>query len=248
MNRVVKRSIIALIIVVVLVACVLGVMVYRFVGETKKMTPLASGKVVNGIYAVKDDFVNLYVVRAGDGFVVIDGANDAEKVRAELKKLEIDPAKVLAVFLTHSDNDHVGAVKLFTAAKVYMGRAEEQMVNGKTVRMAVFHNAFDLAHELLDDGQTVAVGDVKVRAIATPGHTPGSTCFVVNDAYLFTGDTLGLSGGAVTAFNELFNMDTAGEIDTIKSKILPLKGVKYVFTAHHGMSDDFGKAMASWKK
>jgi hydroxyacylglutathione hydrolase len=248
MNKVVKRSIIAVAVVVFLVACALGVMIYRFIGETKKMAPLATGKVVNGIYAVKDDFVNLYVIRAGEGFVVIDGANDAENVRTELKKLDIDPAKVRAVFLTHTDNDHVAAVKLFPSAKVFIGKNEEQMVNGTAVRMFVFHNSLERAYEPIEDGQVVTVGDAKIRAIATPGHTPGSTSYLVNDAYLFTGDTMGLRDGVATQFNELFNMDTATQLVTIKTRIASLQGVKYIFTAHHGTSDDFNRTMRGWKK
>ncbi len=42
----------------------------------------------------------------------------------------------------------------------------------------------------VEDGQILKAGDVSVRVIATPGHTPGSVCFLVADRYLLSGDTL----------------------------------------------------------
>jgi hydroxyacylglutathione hydrolase len=248
MRKGVRNAVLVAVVLVVLIVGVLGAMTVRFVMETRKMSPLQTGMVVEGVYAVKDDFVNLFVIKKGDSIVVVDGANDAGVVGAELAKLKIDPTKVSAVFLTHTDNDHVAAVGLFPRAKLYIGTDEEQLLDGRRHRMFIFNNSLTRSYEKLTDGQVISVGDIRVKAISAPGHTPGSFCFFVNDAYLFTGDTLALRDGAVFTFNEFFNMDTKTEEKTIRDRIAPLRGVKYIFTAHYGSSDNFAKAFAAWQK
>ncbi|TAL32927.1 MAG: MBL fold metallo-hydrolase [Spirochaetes bacterium] len=248
MKKGVKNAFLVAIVLVVLIVGFLGAMTVRFVMETRKMSPLPTGIVAEGVYAVKDDYVNLFVIKKGDSIVVVDGAIDAGVVSAELAKLKIDPAQVRAVFLTHTDNDHVAAVGLFPRAKVYIGTEEEQLLDGRLHRMLIFNNSLTRSYEKLADGQVIVLGDIRVKAISTPGHTPGSFCFLVNDSLLFTGDTLALRDGAAMTFNELFNMDTATEETTIRSRIAPLRGVKYVFTAHYGFSDNFAKVFAAWQK
>jgi hypothetical protein len=46
----------------------------------------------------------------------------------------------------------------------------------------------------MSDGDTLAVGRARLTAIRTPGHTPESTCYVLDDAAVFTGDTLFTKG------------------------------------------------------
>ncbi len=61
----------------------------------------------------------------------------------------------------------------------------------------------------LADGDVVETGDLRIRAIHTPGHTDGMLAFVVNDIECFTGDTLfagsvgGVHAPAATSFQDL---------------------------------------------
>lgn len=50
------------------------------------------------------------------------------------------------------------------------------------------------AHTALDDGATLTIGGVRLTALRTPGHTPESTCYLLDDGALFSGDTLSLAG------------------------------------------------------
>jgi hydroxyacylglutathione hydrolase len=74
----------------------------------------------------------------------------------------------------------------------------------------------------------------ELKIFFTPGHTIGSASYLVNDGYLFTGDTLSIKNSKMDVFNEFFNMDTAVERVSIE-KIKALSGVKYIFTAHYGI-------------
>jgi glyoxylase-like metal-dependent hydrolase (beta-lactamase superfamily II) len=83
--------------------------------ETAKMSPLDSGEVVKGVYAIRDDYVNLYLVCCGEGLVGVDAGIDEGRVQREMDKLGLKAQDVAAVFLTHTDTDHVGAINLFPA-------------------------------------------------------------------------------------------------------------------------------------
>ncbi len=214
---------------------------YIFRSETKKMSPQDTGEIISGIYAVKTQFVDLYLVKGAGGYIAIDAGNDAKETALAMKSLGIDPLTVSAVFLTHTDADHTAAVPLFTKAKVYISKAEAAMVNGATHRFFIFNNSLPRPYETLDDARTVTVDGISVKGISTPGHTPGSMCYLVNGSYLFTGDTLSLHEGRAELFNEAFNMDSKREKSSI-GKLAALRGVKLVLTAHYGYTDNFAGA------
>ena len=243
MKKRTKRIIIGFALAAVLICTALAVLLVKLHQETSGMSPLATGEIIPGVYAVKDGYVNFFLLKGTDGFIAIDAGNSPGVAREEMQRLSIGPRKVAAVFLTHSDQDHVAALELFANAAIYLSKDEEQMVNGKTPRFIVIHNKKVPKYNLLGDNQVIEVSGLKVAAIAVPGHTPGSMCYIVNDTSLFTGDTMSLKNGRADIFNEFFNMDTKTERDSIRKLAAP-QGLKYVFTAHHGYSEA-GKAFAN---
>ena len=244
MKKTTKRIWTAFGVVFVLMILLLGWYLIKMNSETGKMSPSATQEITSGVYAIKDNYVNLFLIKGTDGYIAIDAGNSLNVVRQEMQKLSIDPLKVVAIFLTHTDFDHVAALDLFANAKIYISKAEEQMVNGKTPRFVVINNKRIAHYELLDDNQTINVSGLKVRGIATPGHTPGAMSYVINDAYLFVGDTMSLKNGKADLFNEFFNMDSETGKESIK-KLAALQNIKYIFTAHYGFTDDAGKALGN---
>ena len=119
---------------------------------------------------------NAYVIvdpAAGEA-AIVDLPAEGEKVLEATAGL-----RVAKIILTHTHPDHwfsYDLLKAATAAPVYCHPAEVQMPAG--------HIDVPLA-----DGLELSVGNVAVRAIHTPGHTPGSVCFLVG-RYLIAGDTL----------------------------------------------------------
>ncbi|MFA5970735.1 MAG: MBL fold metallo-hydrolase [Lentimicrobiaceae bacterium] len=214
----------------------------------KEMTPVETGETVKNVYSVKDSFVNFYMIRDGENYIAIDAGNDKSNIQQELKKLDIDNGKVVAILLTHTDGDHVAGISLFKNADVYLSKQEEQMINGNKSRFLVFGNKIDSdKYILIEDQQIINMGNTKIQCFLVPGHTPGSTCYLINDSLLFTGDALRLSQGKVEKFYGFFNMDTETASQSI-GKIVQIPGVQYLFTAHNGYSDDFKKAARDWTK
>lgn len=248
MNRKVKRILLIPGIIILLIIAVFAAYMIRFKLATKSMTPVETMRIVDNIYSIKDSFVNLFLIKDGEQFIAIDGGNDADVIEKEMGKLKINPDKITAVFLTHTDNDHIAAIKLCKNARIFISRQEEQMINGKKSRFLFFKNTiFNRQYELVDDQRTVTMGNTLIRGILTPGHTPGSMCWLVNNKYLFTGDVLGLKNGKIAEFSSFFNMDSEAASRSV-DKIAKLTEPEYLFTAHYGYTGDFKNAVKDWGK
>lgn len=248
MNKIVRKVLIGLGIIIGLLVMVVGGFFYKFSSETSKMTPMETGKVSEHGYAIKDEFVNMYLIKDSLGYIAIDAGKDLKIIATELKKLNIKPEEVIAILLTHSDMDHVAGIPLFPNAKLYMARNEVKMLNGEKQKVPGYNNSISRTdYILLDDKQTFEIGKHKIICILTEGHTSGSMCFQVNDKYLFTGDILSLHDGKLSQSVKFFDLDHDMATKSI-SKITNIPNVEYILTSHWGISKDYKKAVNSWKE
>lgn len=248
MNKTLKSILIGIGIIIVILVLMLAGFWLKMKSELKNMHVSETKEVVSGVFAIKDSFVNMFIVKDSDNYVAIDAGADVKTIRNELDKLNIDSSKVVAVLFTHCDGDHTAALSMFKNASVYLSRQEEQMINGKTAKMMFVHNSISRDdYNLLDDQQDLIIKNTHIKCIATPGHTPGSVCYVVNNKYLFVGDAFGLKDGKIDKPNSFFSADMKTAVQSL-SKIANLPAVQYVFTAHNGYSNDYKKAMVDWKK
>ena len=247
MNKIVKRILIVIGIIALLFTLISVGFIMKFKSETKGMHIIETKKIINNIYSINDSFVNLFLIQDGNQYIAVDAGNNIEKVTGELKKLNINPDKIIAVMLTHTDRDHVAALKLFKNAKVYFSAQEVQMINGKKSKFLFFGNKIDSKeYTLLQDQQILTIGNIKIKGILTPGHTSGSMCYLVNDKYLFVGDALSIKDGKIGKFNEFFNMDHKMAIKSIVN-ITKLPEAEYIFSAHYGYTNDYKNAVKDWK-
>jgi glyoxylase-like metal-dependent hydrolase (beta-lactamase superfamily II) len=147
-----------------------------------------------------------YAVDTPDGLVLIDTGleSSAAGLRLQLRALNLDPARLRAILLTHVHADHsLGAARLReeTGAKVYAGRADCPPLRAGGPReafLSTFHMPTVTIHPTIVDvelagGETIEVGDAKFQVIPAPGHTPGSVCYLLERRglrALFTGDVV----------------------------------------------------------
>jgi glyoxylase-like metal-dependent hydrolase (beta-lactamase superfamily II) len=127
---------------------------------------------------------NCYVVhREGQTqCILIDPGYDANQVLSFLEEKGLSPE---AILLTHGHFDHVGAVRdlvALTDCPVYLHPEETTMPPQMTAGPLYYTHP-------LAWGQTLSLAGMQIDVFHTPGHTPGSVCFAIEDL-LFTGDTL----------------------------------------------------------
>jgi glyoxylase-like metal-dependent hydrolase (beta-lactamase superfamily II) len=109
---------------------------------------------------------------------VVDPAWDVDRIVEMAQEQDVTIAKIL---ITHSHFDHINGVEELlnrTKAKVYINKAEAEFMK------AVWPDLVKVG-----SGDTTDVGDVRITFLHTPGHTPGSQCFLVQHN-LISGDTL----------------------------------------------------------
>ena len=169
-----------------------------------------------------------------------------------MKWLELEPASIQHILLTHLDTDHVGAVErdsagLFRNAKLYLGETENKYLTGEARRRVLFGHyklpmvKTDNEKRLLKDGEVFYIDDIKVEAILVPGHTFGHLVYLIDDAYLFTGDTIWFGpDGGYSFLNSLAEDNELAKSSLVKlEKIIKERGISpKIISGHTGWTDD----------
>ena len=127
---------------------------------------------------------NCYIIHAESGTAacVIDPGFTPEIV---LDYLDNHGLNCEAILLTHGHFDHVGGVKEIaaeTGCKVYLHAADLSMPPMMTAGQLYYTHTYD-------EGDTLHLAGLDISVIHTPGHTPGSVCYLCQ-GHLFSGDTL----------------------------------------------------------
>ena len=163
---------------------------------------------------------NVWIVGNGTECVIIDSPHDAAAIINQVKG-----RTVKAILLTHAHNDHIGAAREVAeavGAPICLNREDlvlwEQEYPDATP---------DQYHE---DGDEFEVGGAVLKAIHTPGHSPGSTCFYLeSEGTVFTGDTL-FNGGPGATGRSYSDYPTI--LTSIRERLLTLPAETVVRTGH----------------
>lgn len=161
-----------------------------------------------------------YMLVSGDEAIVVDPGQHIDYYENLAKQKN---AKIEHVLDTHCHADHISGGPVLaknTGAKYWIAASEMQ--------------GSDMEFNGLVDGQTFDFGtsQLQVLAIPTPGHTPGSTSFFVNDKYLLSGDTVFVSGlgrpdlgGKAKEWSQLL-------YDTVSTKLTAIADDVTILPAH----------------
>lgn len=224
--------------------------------------PLNTGWIDENVACVREWVANIFFYRRGETTIMIDAGYNYDRLAEKMGWLEIDAKSIRHILITHQDTDHVGAVEadglgLFKKAKLYIGEIENRYLTGE-VRRRVMHRLYKLPQvtinnkkQLLKDGETFKIGNIKIHAFLVPGHTWGHMVYMIDDKYLFTGDTIwfGADGGYsfISALAES-NKLAVRSLGILEQKLKKMCVKPLFITGHTGFTDNFEFAFAHKEK
>jgi glyoxylase-like metal-dependent hydrolase (beta-lactamase superfamily II) len=177
----------------------------RGAGAEFELCVLPVGTFENVVYVVRDP-------ETREGYV-IDAGWEPDTIASA-----VADTNVKGILITHGHNDHhdqLDALKSRIGAPAGIGEADKGMLKSPP--------EFTIA-----DGQELRFGTAVMRAVHTPGHTPGSTCFVVGNV-LFSGDTL-FPGGPGNTKTSTGDFPTI--IRSIRDRLFSLPDETTVYPGH----------------
>lgn len=180
---------------------------------------------------------NTYVASGAPGRCVLvdpgcEAGAELDRVLARLRGLGFKPE---AILLTHGHMDHtygVAALQREFGIPVYMSPADKPVIEyfQRVAKFGIPVPDASFTTTDISDGSVISAGGLTFKVIGTPGHSPGSVCFLEQDqGVLFTGDTL--FAGAIGR-SDLYGGDYDQEIRAIMEKLMWLPGPTVIYPGH----------------
>ncbi len=218
--------------------------------------PAPPEHVYGNVYMVGTCGITVLLITTSDGHFLIDGATDeaADGIAQNIRSLGFDPKDVRTLLATHEHLDHAGGLarlKRITGAQFAVREAaREAMASGLPASndpQHGIHPAFPriTADTIIEDGDTVKIGNQAITVMATPGHSPGGTSYRWTSCdkgrcYHFVyADSL----GAVSADAYRFS-DHPDYVTTLRNSMARIEAITdcdILITPHPSQSNFFGR-------
>ena len=214
-------------------------------------------KIFGNLYFVGTKFVSSHVIDTGDGLILLDSnfPQCTYLVTEGMRKVGLNPMDIKYILHSHGHYDHIGGTKALvqlTGAKTIIGKSDVPFVNGTVDLTWAKELGFEFKESfepdiVLNDGDKFELGKTKIRAVSTPGHTPGTMSYFFNvddgkNTYI-----AGMQGGAgvnslTNAFLKEYNLPISCREDFVNSmEKIKNEHVDILIGNHPGDVDTKGK-------
>lgn len=246
-----------------------GTVIKPIVAKGKYMfSPINDEKIGENIYALKDKDVNFFIYKKANDIIAIDsGYKNSKKSMEKFKIYNINESDISNVFITHLDLDHAGGIdsrcnKLFPNAEINIGEIEEKYLKYELFRKKIWFIGLKTPilllnnYNTLKDRQIIYVGTIKIQAFLVAGHTLGHLCYLIDDKYIFTGDSIILIKGKGYSFYNQWNVDSSINMKSLEQlkNIIDYSIIEKVITSHSGYTKNIHNAflhineLPKWRK
>lgn len=220
--------------------------------------PLNTGRIDDHVSCIREWIANIFFYTKNGTTIMIDAGYNYDCLVEKMRWLDIDPADIKDVLITHQDTDHVGALErdsagLLKHATLHISEIENRYLTGEA-RRKVFFGCYTLPQvyidnprHLLQDGDVFQIGDIKVEALLVPGHTLGHMVYLVDDKYLFTGDTIWFGADGGYSFINVLAIDNKlakRSLAELEKKLRDRGLTPLIITGHTGWTDNLDWAFA----
>jgi hydroxyacylglutathione hydrolase len=173
---------------------------------TTRVVQLEVGPMANFSYIIADE--------TNSGVAIVDPSWDLEKTYTILGN---NKWRATMIINTHNHFDHVlGNEQIASRTGARIAQHQDSNWEGKYVSIT--------------DGEQIPLGDTVIKVLHTPGHSKESISLLVNDEFIFTGDTLFVGGcGRV----DLLGGDVNDMYDSLYNKVLQLNEDLIVYPGHN---------------
>lgn len=147
-----------------------------------KIEMLTTGFYFTNSYIISNDKKECIIIDPGLGYG--EAANAINKTY-----------KPLAILITHAHMDHIDGIKYFKDLPIYLYKDEKRVLDDSNLNLynmigkTIPFDESELNIKYVSDLEEINISDFKFMVYHTPGHTPGSCCYLMGND-LFTGDTL----------------------------------------------------------
>lgn len=198
--------------------------------------PLPAFRIWGNLFFVGNQDAASYLLSTPEGLVLFDTnyPSATPQLLQSIRSCGFAPEEIRWILHTHGHYDHMGATTLLwqlSGARLFLGRADRDLLLARPELSLACEGGSDMdlrflkSVEPLEDGQSLLLGDTVVKAVATPGHTPGAMSYFFS---LSDGDTscrVGLHGGAglntlTRTFQETYGVNWRGDFAASLEKLL----------------------------
>ena len=144
-------------------------------------------RMFGGLYFVGTRPASTHIIDTGDGLIMLDSGypQSLYLVTEGIREMGFSPMDIKYIVHSHGHYDHLGATKALvelTGAKTFIGEQDVPYANGSVNLTWANELGYDYVEAFepdvaLRDGDTIELGNVCIKAIHTPGHTPGSMSY-----------------------------------------------------------------------
>jgi len=187
-------------------------------------------EVLENIYFLQDEYVNIYLVFREEGIILIDAGVTARPLVEFIEKEGLSYKDIKLIILTHYHMDHTGGLN------VIKERVDALIAAHKDEKELIIKRTGVSPTMLLEDGQSI----YDLEVIHTPGHTPGHIVLIDKKTKaLFAGDIIYEENGQLFEIDHKYSMDPEMNRKAIK-KIINYD-FKHVLPSHGKPIIDKGK-------
>ncbi|SEI99144.1 Glyoxylase, beta-lactamase superfamily II [Alkalibacterium gilvum] len=176
---------------------------------------------------------NCYIISKENDALIVDPGNDKDKIKNALEVLETTP---LAILLTHTHYDHIGALEDLRRTydiPVYVSLAEQAWLGSPEHNLSTYSDqeiVAEPAEFTIEPPEKIVIGPFSFKVVHTPGHSPGGMSFIFEEGdCVFSGDALFKGSIGRT---DLPGSEPEKLIPAVKDKLLSLPGHYVVYPGH----------------